>query len=72
MLGLLRMNVDQAIEEVVVTASALFRKGPQDIPDREENSIRLKQVVEGMIKARELSLDTKMYEPNRPQGKCRV
>ena len=72
MLGLLRMNVDQAIDEVVAIASVLFRKGSQNIIDREANSYRLKQVVEGMIEAAEISLDTRMYEPNRPQGKCKV
>ena len=72
MLGLLRMNVDQAIDEVVAIASALIRKGSQDIINREENSYRLKQVVEGMIEAGGISVDTRMYEPNRPQRKCKV
>jgi len=66
------MNVDQAIDEVVAIASELIRKGSQDIINREENSYRLKQVVEGMIKAGENSLDTRMYEPNSPQRKCKV
>lgn len=66
------MNVDQAIEEVVAIGSALFRKGSLDILDREENSYRLKQLIECMIKAEDISLDTRMYEPNRPQGRCKV
>ena len=72
MLGLLRMKVDQAIDELLAIAPAVFRNAPQGTIDRDENSRRLKLAVEGMIEAEEVSLDTKMHEPMRPPGRCKV
>jgi hypothetical protein len=72
MLGLLRMSVNQAIEEAIVIAAAIFRSGSQGVVDQAENSHRLKQVIQGLILAEGPPLDVKMYEPSRPISNCRV
>jgi hypothetical protein len=72
MLGLLRMSVSQAIEELVTIASSVFRNATQQVVDQSENSHRLRQVIEGLIIAEGLPLDAKMYEPNRSISRCRV
>jgi len=72
MLGLLRMSVSQTMEELVTIASSVFRSGSQNAVDKEERSYRLKQVIEGMVVAEGLPLDSKMYDPSRPISTCRV
>ena len=66
------MNINQAIDAVVAVASVVFPEGSQETINESENSQNLKAVVEGMLRARSIPLDAKMYEPSRPESKCRV
>ena len=70
-LGLLRMNVNQAIDAVVAVASAVFPEDSHEAIERSERSRNLKAVVEGMLQARKIPVDTKMYDPIH-RSKCKV
>jgi hypothetical protein len=71
-LGLLKMNINQAIDAVVAVASVVFPQGSQEAINQIENSENLKAVVEGMLRAGYIHLDAKMYEPTRPPSTCKV
>jgi hypothetical protein len=66
------MNITQAIDAVVAVASVVFPEGSQEAINQSENSENLKAVVEGMLRAREIPLDAKMYGPTRPPSTCKV
>jgi hypothetical protein len=72
MLGRLRMNMSQAMEELEAVASTVFLEDSQDTIDREGNSKRLEDVLEDMLQAREIPLDAKMNDRNRAAVKCKV
>jgi hypothetical protein len=66
------MNIHQAIDAVVAVASLVFPEGSRKAINQNENSQNLKAVVEGMLKARDIPLDAKMYEPSRPPSMCKM
>jgi hypothetical protein len=72
MLGLLKMTVDEAIEALITVATAVFAGDSQDVVDQESNSENLKNAIEEVIQIRELPVNTKMYERDRPQTRCKV
>jgi hypothetical protein len=72
MLGYLRMNVDEAIDALITVATAIFPEGSQGIGDPEANSRNLKDAIEDMLQARNIPVNTKMYERCQPQPRCKV
>jgi hypothetical protein len=66
------MNINQAIDAVVAVASVVFPESSKEAINQSENSQNLKAVVEGMLRARDIPLDAKMYEPSHPPSKCKV
>jgi hypothetical protein len=72
MLGHLRMNVDEAIEGLITVATTIFPEGSQDIPEPETNSKNLKEAIEEMLQTKEITVNTKMHERDRPQKRCKV
>jgi len=72
MLGHLRMNVDEAIDALITVATAVFPEGSQDATDPEANSRNLKDAIEDMLQARNIPVNTKMYERSWPQPRCKV
>ncbi|KIM28992.1 hypothetical protein M408DRAFT_329034 [Serendipita vermifera MAFF 305830] len=72
MLGYLRMNVNQAIDEVLTLTDLLsFNKSNGDI-DREINSNSLKESLENMLQARRIALETKMKDTDSLHQKPKV
>jgi hypothetical protein len=72
MLGHLRMNVDEAIDALITVATAVFGEDSQDIAAPEANSKHLKEAIEEIIQTREIRVNSKMYERDRPQTRCKV
>jgi hypothetical protein len=66
------MNVDEAIDALITVATAIFPEDSQDTTDPEANSRNLKEAIENMLQARNIQLNTKMYERSRPQPRCKV
>jgi hypothetical protein len=72
MLGHLRMNVEEAIDWLITVATTIFPEGSQDIPEPEINSKNLKSAIEKMLRTKEITLNAKMRERDRPQDRCKV
>jgi hypothetical protein len=72
MLGHLRMNVEEAIDALITVATAVFGEDSQDTATPEASSEHLKEAIEEMLQAREISVKAKMYERDRPQTRCKV
>ena len=72
MLGLFRMNVNEAIDRLLDVASIVFPEGSQDTIDPEINTKRLKEAVEALVQARNISLDTKMNQESHGHTTCKV
>jgi len=72
MLGHLRMNVDEAIDALINVATAVFAEESQDVVDSNSNSKNLKNAIEELLQAREIPVNFKMYEGDRPQARCKV
>jgi hypothetical protein len=72
LIGHLRMNLNEAVDTVLEVASAVFLEEPQQTIDRDSNSKELKKAVEGILEARNIPLNTKMNDPQRPPAKCKV
>jgi hypothetical protein len=72
MLGRLRMNVDDAIDALITVTTALFPEGSQEVTNPETNLKKLREAIEDMLHTRGLPVDTKMYERNSQQTRCKV
>ncbi|KIM20866.1 hypothetical protein M408DRAFT_81414, partial [Serendipita vermifera MAFF 305830] len=72
MLGVLRMNINEAIEALLDIASGVFPETSLEEIDRETNTRNLHEAVEAMLQARSISLDIKMNEDTREQTRCKV
>ena len=74
MLGHLRMNVDEAIVALITVATAVFGEDSHNAtsPELEANSEHLKEAIEEMLQTREIPVNCKMYERDRPQTRCKV
>ena len=66
------MNVNEAIEAVLDLVSSIFPEGFEDMTNVESNTRNLKEAVEGILQARNISLDTKMKDDNRAPTGCHV
>jgi len=71
-LGVLRMNVDEAVEALIGVATTIFPGGSQSTNDPVRNSEVLKEAIEGLLQTRGVSVNAKMYEADRPQARCKV
>ncbi|KIM22765.1 hypothetical protein M408DRAFT_279360 [Serendipita vermifera MAFF 305830] len=72
MLGRLRMNVNQAIDELLALTDLLsFDDSNGDI-DREKNSNILRESLENMLQTRGITLDTKMTETDSSSENSKV
>jgi hypothetical protein len=72
MLGHLRMNVDEAIDALINVATAVVTGESQYAADPEANLQHLKEAIEEMLQTREIHVNYKMYERERPQKRCKV
>lgn len=72
MLGHFRMNISQAIDSLLDVAFAVFPEGSQQASSSETNSNKLKEAIEDILQTRQIPLDTKMNEPDRPRIGCKV
>jgi hypothetical protein len=72
MLGHLRMNVDEAVDALITVATTVFGEDSQDPVDPVTNSKHLKEAIEELLQTREIPVDSKMYERDRPQTRCKV
>jgi hypothetical protein len=72
MLGHLRMNVDEAVDALITVATAVFGEGSQGPADPVTNLKHLKEAIEELLQTREIPVDSKMYERDRPQTRCKV
>ena len=72
MLGLLRMNVNEAIEGLLDVASIVFPEGSHDTIDPASSTKNLREAVEGILHTRNISLGAKMHEATRAPTKCKV
>jgi hypothetical protein len=66
------MNVNEAIETLLDVASSIFSEAPQQLPNVELNTIKLKESIEGVLHLRRTPLETKMIDPDRPPTRCKV
>ncbi|KIM30136.1 hypothetical protein M408DRAFT_22187 [Serendipita vermifera MAFF 305830] len=72
MLGLLRMNITEAIEAYLSITSAVFSEVSFENVDRDINTKRLRGAIESMLQSRNILLDAKMNEGPFDQRKCKV
>ncbi|KIM22792.1 hypothetical protein M408DRAFT_78514 [Serendipita vermifera MAFF 305830] len=72
MLGHLKMNVDEIIEELLTLTDLLSFDDSQDSVDREENSKILTKFLESMLQANNIAPDTKMNESWLSTGGSKV
>jgi len=72
MFVLLHMNVEDAINAVITVAKAVFPEGSHDRDEQETNSKIIREAIEDLLQTRGIPLDTKLYEKDRPPGRCKV
>ncbi len=72
MLGYLRMNVDDAIENLLSVASAVFPHEVYEEADREANMKRLQASIQKLLESRGMPIDTQMHDKRQPPAKCKV
>lgn len=66
------MTVTQATEELVNLGIALFPPEQKEMSNTEENSKRLKEAVEEMLKRQKLPVDIKLKDSRLPGASCKV
>ena len=66
------MSVSQATEELVTLGTTLFPSGQTEMPTAEENSRRLKEAIEDMLKRQNLPIDIKLGDARLPGSHCKV
>jgi hypothetical protein len=66
------MNLNEAVDALLEVASAVFPEEPQQTINRDSNTKKLKRAVESILEARNIPLNTKMNDPQRPPTKCKV
>jgi hypothetical protein len=72
LIGHLHMNLNEAIDTLLEVASAVFPEEPQQTIDHDSNTKELRKAVESILDARNIPLNTKMNDPQRPPTKCKV
>jgi hypothetical protein len=72
LIGYLRMNYNETVDTLLEVASAVFPEEPQQTINSDANTRELKKAVESILEARNIPLNTKMNDPQRPPTKCKV
>lgn len=72
MLGFLRMNVNEAIDNLLEITSTVFLEGSQENLDVEVNAKNLKDAIENTLQARGIPFDTKLNDETRTAVGCKV
>ncbi|KIM30138.1 hypothetical protein M408DRAFT_66578, partial [Serendipita vermifera MAFF 305830] len=71
LLGLLRMNITEAIGTYLSVTSTVFSEVSLENIDRDANTKRLREAIEAMLQSRKLPLDAKMNKRSLDQ-RCKV
>ncbi|KIM30321.1 hypothetical protein M408DRAFT_324460 [Serendipita vermifera MAFF 305830] len=71
-LGLLRMNIDEAIDALIDITSSIFPDASMETIDQESNTKNLREAVESMLQARNISPTSKMNDEAREKTRCKV
>ena len=66
------MPVSQAIEELVTLGTALFPDGQKVMPSFEENSVKLKEVIEEMLMRHNYPIDIKLKDGRFSGSQCKT
>jgi len=66
------MPVSQAIEELVTLGTTLFPDGQSTAPSLEENSIKLKEAIEAMLRRHNYPIDIKLKDRRLPASHCKT
>jgi hypothetical protein len=66
------MPVTQAIEELVTLGTALFPDGQKTSSSLEENSKRLKEAVEDMLRRHNYPINIKLKDSSLPASQCKT
>jgi hypothetical protein len=66
------MPVSQAIEELVTLGTALFPDGQKVMPSLEENSVKLKEVIEEMLMRHNYPIDIKLKDSRFSGSQCKT
>jgi len=72
MLGHLRMNVDQAIKELIAVGCAVFPLNAPRNQEPRENMGALREAIKGLLRSQDLPLDLMMDDERRPSPMCKV
>ncbi|KIM19774.1 hypothetical protein M408DRAFT_83065, partial [Serendipita vermifera MAFF 305830] len=72
MLGYLRMNVDQATDELLALTNVLVFDGSNGDIDREKNSNDLTKSLEKMLRTRAIAPETEMKDTKLPSKRSKV
>jgi hypothetical protein len=66
------MPVSRAIEELVILGTALFPDGQKTSSSIEENSKRLKEAIEDMLRRHNYPIDLKLRDSSLPASQCKT
>jgi len=67
------MSMNQVIDAVVAVASAVSPEGhTREAINQKENSQNLEAILKGILRARDIPLDSKMNDPQRSPTKCKM
>jgi hypothetical protein len=66
------MPVSQAMEELVTLGTALFPDGQKVMPSLEENSVKLKEVIEEMLMRHNYPIDIKLKDNRFSGSQCKT
>jgi len=66
------MPVSRAIEELVILGTTLFPDGQSTILSLEENSNKLKEAIEGMLRRHSYPIDIKLKDSRLPASQCKT
>lgn len=72
LIGPLRMTIPQAIEELVTLGTILFPSDHEKPRTAEENSKKLKESIEDLLRRQQLPIDIKLTDARLPGLKCKT
>jgi len=72
LIGHLRLNYNEIVNTLLEVATTVSPEGSQQTLDRDANTDQLKKIVESILEAMNVPLDTKMNDLQRPPTRCKV
>jgi hypothetical protein len=66
------MPVSQAIDELVILGTTLFPADTETTPTPEQNSLRLKELVQEMLQRQQIPIDIKLNDHRLARSRCKV